>query len=148
MVLTMPQESSDAYLIKQLTWDFFVTLTWAKNPSYRFCVEDLLIWVRAVKRSFSIDRLGYVARWETGGIGGRLHVHLLCRGFSPSQRHISGAKALQNMWGEGLARVSVFDQGRGDIARYLSKSSYEVGRYRESHYTHIVWNGAAWAWSA
>ena len=125
-------ESPDVYVLSQVTWDFFVTLTFGCEDRVLLKVPErvryamLFRWLREVAEQGKVHfpSLLFAVRDENGETGGRPHFHALLGNTEqrPSQR---SCHRIRHAWSSqegiaGMARCTVFDPLR-DAGSYLTK---------------------------
>ena len=101
----------DVYLIADLRWQFFVTLTLSSvRESRKRKIGRLFAWLRdvACKGRVSFQRLVWCVRCEMGDQTGREHYHVLMGGLPPWMQSDRTPLVLMALWeshGGGIARA-------------------------------------------
>jgi len=119
-------ESADVYILSQVDWQFWITLSFKSDAlqseklrqSLWFALlRDLAGWWRKDFRN-----LLWVRRAETGEISARLHWHAVLGGLPDEASSRPTCFAIKNDWerlGGGMARVYVYDKRRTALAYML-----------------------------
>ena len=115
----------EAYALRKIAWQFFVTLTFAgRVPGSKIRISLVFAWLRDVARctgSLHFLDLLWVFRYEIGK-GGRGHFHLCiagmpARAIGPDHRY-----AYESLWStrtRGLAAVAAYDPARDGVGYML-----------------------------
>lgn len=125
-------ESPDIYILSQVRWDFFATLTFKaseqrlqKMPE-RAKFAMLFAWLREVAEMNNtyFPELLFAVRPEKGEMTGRFHFHALL-GNTKLRPSVRTCHRVRHAWSAlegnaGMARVTVFDPHR-DAGSYLTK---------------------------
>jgi len=139
-------EKPDVYILSQVDWQFWVTLTFKKDALTSEKLRQSLWFalLRGLAGWWRVDfhRLLWVRRAENGEFTARLHWHALVAGLPDQAKHRSTCFSIKNYWeklGGGMARVYVYDKSRTALSYMLKpsldgtdSSMSEGGRHYES----------------
>jgi hypothetical protein len=94
-------ESPDVYLLSQIKWQFFATLTLkdGRTPK-RFLETRYFAWLRTIAgwHRVHFKKLLWVRREERGEKFGRLHLHSLIGGLPEYTVSERSGLAMKNQW--------------------------------------------------
>jgi hypothetical protein len=119
-------ESPDIYVLAQLRWQFFGTLTFKKErmpERVRLGMYFAMLRQLASKHGVYFPRLPWCLRQESGEQFGRRHFHFLLTGLPRNVVTISSCFVIMHQWeqhGGGMARVHVFDHALNGVG-YITK---------------------------
>lgn len=120
-------ESADIFVLKEVPWQFFGTLTFKQarvTERRRLCMWYSLLRHTAKAQGVTFKKLLWCLRMEHGEATGRRHFHFLLAGLPSTALNLRTCFALKNGWESlfkgGMARVSVFDS-RLDAGSYMTK---------------------------
>jgi hypothetical protein len=139
----------EAWAVGQVPWQFFCTLTWANQGSFKrppsprrqICAFFAFAREAAHVSGVHFKRLMWCLRAETGEITGRDHYHCLLSVVGSKWVRLTTCFFLMNHWekelGCGHARVRVFQPALGgaaytckDLAESLAgKDRYEFDKF-------------------
>lgn len=136
----MTTESPDVYLLSQVPWQFFLTLTYrsekladkVKRERFFALHYQVAKWAKV-----GFGELLWVKRAELGGLTARFHLHSLLGGLPEWMVTRRTCFAIANVWNGalacGFAKVYVYDQSRNGLD-YIFKglnSTREADRARQ-----------------
>jgi len=141
-------EKPDVYILSQVDWQFWVTLTFKQDALSSDKLRQSLWFalLRGLAGWYRVDfnRLLWVRRAETGEVTARLHWHALVGGLPDVAKHRATCFSIKNYWeklGGGISRVYVYDSSRTALA-YMFKpgaycmsegaQQYEAGKFGKS----------------
>ena len=133
-------ESPDVFLLGQIRWQFFGTLTFKSErlpERVRLALWFALLRKAAKRFHRHFPKLPWCLRQEDGETTGRRHFHFLLAGLPPDAVNLQTCFWLMAHWenlGGGMARISLFDP-RLNAAGYLTKTgqgSPDAGDHYES----------------
>jgi hypothetical protein len=156
-------ENATEFMLKNVQWDFFGTLTWSagKLGSVRSRDRDAWGFFRdwATFQGVRLHALPVVLRWERGEIGDRPHAHFLLKHFDKPT--VGQCFFRMHCWntisGFGFARVRLYHSNLVDFAQYVTKdlqqsavrssevsnaNKYELGKF--DYCDRLCINDAAW----
>ena len=126
--------SSDAYHLRKIDWEYFITLTWRKIPPKDVRKRILYEYIRRLGGKFNCNclwDLTWAVCFELGSKTGRPHMHMLMKPNDCSTNRISPQSILKRTWEKdvgkgrgtvGLADVCPYDPTRNG-AGYIVKNS-------------------------
>lgn len=138
-------ESPDLYILTQVRWQFFGTLTFkSERLPERVRLAMWFATLRQVAKKFGVyfPRLLWCLRMEQGEQFGRRHFHFLIAGLP---RHVVATQTcflIMDLWGRmkgGFARVTIFDHslnGVGYVSKCLGKGAEPGDVYESAKFGH------------
>lgn len=113
-------ENATVYLLRDVPWQLFLTLTWrsVKSDGVRF--KTLFAFLRTTSEWAGVHfhQLLWAVRQERGELGGRLHFHVLVGGIPKPKVNLSLVFALRGAWrkhGGGMSVVTPYYAGLGAV---------------------------------
>lgn len=123
------QAEPEAYALRQLFWQLFVTLTFSPRAGLRGPYQDLVhAWLDDIVRSqagLHFSKLLWVSRFEVGR-GGQYHFHLIISGLPARATEVLSRDSFVTMWHNrtrGRAEVAVYDPTRDGVGYMLKIAS-------------------------
>lgn len=119
----------EAYALKRVAWQLFVTLTFRDPPKSRSSsLPRVFRWLRYLADHCGIyfPALLWVVRFEVGSTGGQGHYHLLIAGIAQALLTDHFRSSLTSEWracGGGLAEVMLYDPARNGVEYVLKLPS-------------------------
>jgi len=151
----MKAESPEVYLLSQIPWQFFVTLTFDDRKTGR--IQELaekrrlamvFAWLREGASWFGLhfNRVLWVWRLEAGEVGGRLHYHALIGGYPTNAVQRTTCFSLKNAWerlGGGYARVRVYSRTLDGVDYVLAGCEAELRNLGADQYESRKFSGTS-----
>ena len=144
MKLIKDVSQSDAFHLRKIDWEYFITLTWGKIPPKYARKRILYEYIRRLGKKFKCKNskhkkfkhtylwdLTWAVCFELGSITSRPHMHMLMKLNDCSTNRISQQSILKRTWEKdvgkgkgvvGLADVCPYDPTRNG-AGYIVKNS-------------------------
>ena len=134
MKLIKDVSQSDAFHLRKIDWEYFITLTWKKIPPKDVRKRILYEYIRRLGEKFNRNclwGLTWAVCFELGSKTFRPHMHMLMKLNDCSTNRISQQSILKRTWEKdvgkgkgtvGLADVCPYDPTR-DGAGYIVKNS-------------------------
>jgi hypothetical protein len=118
---TMPE----AYSLRRVPWQLFVTLTFQKPPKTRSnSLPRVFKWLRKVSRTAAVyfPQAWWALRFEFGSKGGHGHYHILIAGIPQTLLCENLCRTLEDTWracGGGLSEITLYDPARDGVGYVL-----------------------------
>jgi len=127
------------HFIQRFNWDFFGTLTFRNREHTYLSRQDM--WFKFARSSVAYagaywKNIPWVLRFETGELGGRLHIHFLMGHFPSRYVNSNVCMWMSGYWegiGGGNARVRLFgehDSEADGACGYMLKGLADCGANR------------------
>jgi len=126
-------EAPDVYILSQMHWQFWGTLTFKRELPGRVVECIWVAWLRELSVWSGLKdcrRLMWIRRAENGELTGRYHLHALLQTGNPRLDLSRTAFALKRKWealGGGIARVYVHEGGSSALSYMLKGPSLRDG---------------------
>ena len=143
--------SSDAYHLRKIDWDYFITLTWRKIPPKDVRKRILYEYIRRLGGKFKCKNskhkkfkhtylwdLTWAVCFELGSITSRPHMHMLMKLNDCSTNQISQQSILKRTWEKdvgkgkgtvGLADVCSYDHTLNGAGYIVKNSTCRVKKW-------------------
>lgn len=129
-------EMPEAWALRKIRWQFFVTLTFAKEHRSKSLKRSMLFrWLRSLdgkKSPVHFKRLLWVARWELGRHGGRGHFHIALAGIPSEHAHTGFARTAEKAWfrfAHSIAEVALWNPALDGVGYILKLPNTPGGNW-------------------
>lgn len=116
----------EAYALREVRWQLFVTLTFQEELSYRRRIRLVFAFIRKIcQRSVPqthFKKTLWCLRWERNGFGGRGHYHLCIGGLRGDVKGSDIPQYATAWWGQtvrSIADVQIYDDSLDGIGYVL-----------------------------